>query len=576
MTRETSLLDGTWRFQPDPYGESVRGGYHESDFDDQAWCKVAVPSDFSQGVPELDFYEGGGWYRRGLDAPESWKGRRVVLHFAGVNNRARVWLNGTLVGENADPYLPFECEISDTLQFGSANRLVVYADNTCHPEDVPGQQRGWRTPGGILRSVSLVVTELVHLGPIATVCEADGRIRVSATVRNSGGDSASVVVSLRVDDPSLELKTDTVTVDAGDEVTTEIAGALADVEPWSPATPRLYDATVALHQSEEIVDAVALRVGFRTIEVSDGALLLNGAPMYLTGFNRHEDVPGRNMSPDPEMTRRDLELMKASGANFVRLCHYPHDTHELDLCDELGLLVMDEIPLYWWTGQWDEEHHEAKFATAQRQLRTMIARDVNHACIMIWSVSNETAEHAPGVVEGNRELVKLARTLDSSRLVVHVSNHWTEVRSFEDDDLIAINAYPAWGRMHKGGNEDFTLEDATAWWTDELQKLHECYPGKPILVAEFGHPAVPGVIDGAFGEATQVAALEAEFEAMHAPYICGALVWCWADHPWPGGFDFVRFMTISTYGVVTRDRRPKKSLETIGELFRGRQTRQDG
>mgnify|MGYP001165484853 CR=1 FL=1 len=569
--RDTTLLDGTWRFQPDPYGEGDRNGYHAAGFDDDAWCEVAVPSDFSQNIPEMDFYEGGGWYRRRLDAPVSWDGRRVVLRFEGVNNHARVWMNGECVGKNADPYLPFECDVSDVLQCGGANSVVVYADNTSNPGDVPGNLRGWRTFGGILRSVSLIVTDRVHLGSIATVCEADGRIRAHVTVCNNSETSSSVAASLCIDEAALELTADAVNIDAGGEVTMEMSGTLGDVEPWSPDSPRLYNATIAVQRSGEVVDTIGLRIGFRTVEVGKGVLLLNGEPIYVTGFNRHEDGAGCNMTPDPEMTRSDLELMKASGSNFVRLCHYPHDSHELDLCDELGLLVMAEVPLYWWTGKWDEENHDAKFAAAKRQLGTMIERDVNHPSVMIWSVSNENAEHAPGVVEGNRELVAIARSLDSSRLVVHVSNHWTEVRSFEDDDLIAINAYPAWGRMHKGGNEEFTLQDATAWWADELEKLHACYPEKPILVAEFGHPALPGVTNGAFGEATQVAALAAEFEAMHAPYICGALIWCFADHPWPGGFDFVRFMTVSTYGVVTRDRRPKPSLEAMARLFREKQ-----
>ena len=157
--------------------------------------------------------------------------------------------------------------------------------------------------------------------------------------------------------------------------------------------------------------------------MGEGGLLLNGRPIFLTGFNRHEDSPRVGMVPDMETTRRDLEDMVRMGCNFVRLCHYPHDPRELDLCDELGLLVMAEIPLYWWNGL--EEGEEAcahKLDAAKRQLSNMIRRDINHPAIVFWSVSNETEEQRPEVAAGNRELVRLAKELDPTRLAVHVSS----------------------------------------------------------------------------------------------------------------------------------------------------------
>jgi beta-glucuronidase len=590
--RKIQDLNGPWRFQPDPYGEGDHEGFERPDWDDSQWFDVDVPCDFSTVLPDLDFYEGGGWYRRSLDVPECMRGRCNLLRFEGVNHRCRVWLNGQLVGEHFDAYLPFEIRVDDSIEYGARNSLVVYADNTCHAEDVPGEQRGWRTFGGLVRSVALVSMSRLHLSHIATDARADGTLNLQADVTNELNELASTAIDVRLkpritrtgadvplregeSGPEIEGGGGALDITPGSTADFQSTTTFPDIQAWSPDSPTLYDLTVSLSHAGDVIDARTVTIGFRTIEARAGQLLLNGDPIYLTGFNRHEDSPCTAMAPDPELTRQDLVSMKSAGSNFVRLCHYPHDPGELDLCDALGLLVLDEIPLYWWGGKWDEEHYESKFAAAKRQVEKMVRRDVNHPCVAFWSVSNETSEKAPGVVEGNRELVKLVQGLDPTRPAVHVSNHWTEVREFDADDVICINAYPAWGRMHKGGKGGFTLEDATAWWSDELEKLHECYPDKPILIAEFGHPCLAGVKTGSLGEFSQCAALEAEFKAMHAPYVCGATVWCYADHPWPGGFSFMKYMTTSTYGVVTRSRQPKRAYETMRRLFTAKRANTD-
>ncbi len=207
-----------------------------------------------------------------------------------------------------------------------------------------------------------------------------------------------------------------------------------------------------------------VRFGFRRIEAGEGGLLLNGRPVFLTGFNRHEDSPCTGMAPDLGIVRRDLEDMVRLGANFVRLCHYPHDPRELDLCDELGLLAMAEIPLYWWNGL--EEGEEAcarKLAAAERQLTNMIRRDVNHPSVILWSVSNETQEQRAEVAAGNAELVRLAKRLDPSRLAVHVSDHWREHPHFEADDVLCVNAYPSWAGQWKTPPEKAARSGARGW-----------------------------------------------------------------------------------------------------------------
>ena len=573
MERTTLDLNGAWRFRPDFYGEGDDAEYPSVELDDSGWMDVAIPAEFGTCLPELEFYEGAGWFRRRITVPPQWETRHIVLRFEGVNQRAQVWLNGELLGENLDGFLPFCFPASSFLKCGAENVLVVRVDNTRRAEDVPGEQRGWRTTGGILRDVSLLASDPLHIAQVSVLAEADGRLSISADLSNLRAEAAKVSLHAKVIDGDgascAEILSANPNLAAGASTEIQLGGEVVNVLTWTPESPALYTLELSLRDGDDPVDSRSLRIGFRTITAGEGQLLLNGEPMYLVGFNRHEDSPKSGMVPDREIIRSDLEQMKQMGANFIRLCHYPHDPWELDLCDELGLLVMDEIPLYWWAGKWDEgEIYASKLAAAKRQLETMIQRDRNHASVIFWSVSNETSERAPGVVEGNNELLQLAKALDPSRMAVHVSNHWTEVKEFDIDDVMCLNGYPAWGNRGKANKGDYTLADATKFWNAEMEKLHEKYPDKPILVAEFGHPSLTGTRDGVMGEETQSEALEAEFSGMQAPYVCGATIWCWADHTWPGGFDFMRFITISPYGVVTRDRQRLHACDTVERMFK--------
>jgi GNAT superfamily N-acetyltransferase len=329
-----------------------------------------------------------------------------------------------------------------------------------------------------------------------------------------------------------------------------------------------------LLSGDQPTDRREIRLGFRKVEASGGKLLLNGQEIYLTGFNRHEDSRMRDGAVDLGTARRDLIEIKEAGANFVRLCHYPHHPGELDLCDELGLLVMDEIPLYWWDGMREGvDHHRRKLEASKRQIRKMIRRDINHPSVIFWSVSNENREERPEVAEGNRQLVRLAKELDPSRLAVHVSDHhWQSHPNFSCDDVICVNAYPSLHRHGYDGDYAYDLSDSTRFWRDGLHRLHTQYADKPILVSEFGYAALEGVYDGAFGEDIQADAIAHEFAGMAAPYVCGATVWCWADHPWPAAtFEFCRHLGTSPYGVVSRDRRKLKAYRRIRQMFRARQ-----
>jgi len=564
-------LTGLWRFQPDPYAEGEGSGWTTPDYDVRFWREVRVPCAFDRCGPAMAGYEGRGWFRREVVIPAEWQGKRIELGFGAVNYRARVWVNGQFAGEHEDGFLPFSFSIDQHVTPGATATIVVEADNERLPGEVPGLERGWRPYGGILREVTLTAHDPLHLAGVTVQGDAGGRFTVQAVVMNARADAATTALSVVITDAAgvevAAARLDPCTLRSREAVELRCEGTVSPVSCWSPESPVLYTARLILSDVEEQL----IRFGFRTIETQGEQLLLNGEPLLLLGCNRHEDSVRADLCVDLEQARTDFLDMKALGMNFVRLCHYPHHSGELDLCDELGLLVMAEIPLYWWHGLQDgEEACARKLEAAKRQLRKMIARDASHPSVIFWSVSNETEESLPEVVAGNDELVRLAKELDPTRPAVHISYHWLLGHPhFDEDDVICVNGYPTINARGVQHNHDYTAAMSRQWWSDGLEELHRRYPSKPILVTEFGLPTLEDVVGNVVGEDLQVETIREEFAGMTAPYVCGAAIWCYADHPWPEE-DFLRYLHMSPYGLVTRERRRKPAYHTVKELFPAR------
>jgi beta-glucuronidase len=557
------------------------------------WKESRVPACFEHPCRELDSYRGVCWYRRTFAVPEDFRGLRVLLRFEGVNYRSRIWLNDVELGGNTDPFLPFSFDVTSRLQDDSPNVLVVAVDNSHHQGDVPGMHVGRRGFGGILRDVYLEAIPRLSLSDVEVSPDptaSGGNLRVTLNVETTlparvpvglevGGEAAdgegTVVASLGPVPVSFA---------AGSSATVTLTTQVEDPSLWSPESPALYSVRLSLRHGENTVDRCQVRFGFRRIEATADGLLLNGSPLFLTGFNRHEDSPNTDGAQDLAVVRRDLERMKDAGANMVRLCHYPHHPAELDLCDELGLLAFCEIPLYFWDDAEDGRRNNARrVETATRQLTRLVNRDRHHPSIVFWSVSNETADDEPEVAESNRVLIRHVRSLDPTRLCVHVSDKWRTHPNFEEDDVICVNGYPS---LAVGRSDSHTDADTEAGahgdrfggsadrWRRGLSQLRERYPDKPILVTEFGFCSISRTHGHFFGEDTQARVIEEEYAAMSAPYVCGALIWCWADHAWPPG-RFEDGYAVSPYGVVTRSRHKKAAYDTARRLFRARRGLQE-
>jgi hypothetical protein len=558
--REAMDLGGPWRATLDVEDKGEREGYFKPDFAAEGWKDVNVPTSFANVAPEIDRYEGVGWFRRGFRVPPQWQGKRVVLHFEGVNHRCKVWVNGRPVGENPDAFLGFELPVGPQIRFDVDNVIAVRVDNGRRRDTIPGGRLGWHPYGGILREVTAVASDPFHIDNVLISGELagdGGRFRLRAKVVNGREKVAEGRLEIVIDGPGLiadvTFRTDTGVLEPGQERTLEVTGTIPGVLAWSPEQPARYAVEARLTVNGRMIDAAPALFGFRRIEARGEMLYLNGRPLFLTGFNRHEDSPKTGMCSDHELTRKELMQMKEMGCNFIRLCHYPQHPLTIHMCDEIGLFVMCEIPLYMWPGLAEGlENYRGTVESAKRQLTKMIERDYNHPSVIFWSVSNEIHTQHPEVRGTNVVLVRQAKRLDPTRLAVHVSDHWQQGDprddSFGEDDVICLNGYP-------------NPKDGPAWWTRRLEELHREYPGKPILISEFGGEADRPI-------EWQIGRLKAGFEGTTAPYVCGTTIWCWADHPWDKTW---LEPPLSPYGVFSRDRQPRPSVEVARQGFLERQ-----
>ena len=433
---------------------------------------LVVPGDWNSQRGFLYYYEGTVWYKKSFDYTHSLLNNRVFLYFGAVNYQAEVYLNGKKLGTHVGGFTPFNFEVTDQLKERD-NFLVVQVDNKRKKEGVPTLNTDWWNYGGITRDVKLVATPLQFIQDyfIQLNSENEGQIKGYVQLKGEDIDRQEVRVTI----PELDIDQTFTTAQNG---SAQIEIKLSDVEHWSPENPKLYDVILKANE-DKLVD----KIGFRTIRTEGWDISLNGKSIFLKGICIHEEAPflgGRVHAK--EDARQLLTWAKELGCNYVRLAHYPHNEHMVRLADEMGILVWEEIPVYW-TISWE---NEKTYHNAENQLREVISRDRNRASVVIWSMANET----PNSEARNKFLVKLAqkvRQMDPSRLISAALEQRSlpedpSVRTIEDPfaemvDVLSFNQYIGW----YDGLPDKCRQ---VTWRIELDK--------PVIVSEFGAGAKYG------------------------------------------------------------------------------------
>jgi len=476
--RTTISLNGAWRAIVDPFDNGTSGAFYRNrvpkdkservEYSFDASPILNVPGDWNTQREQLLFYEGPVWYRRVFNYHKR-ADTRVFVYFGAANYRSAVFLNGEKIGDHEGGFTPFNFEATNLLREGE-NFLIAEVNNIRHADGIPALKFDWWNYGGITRDVSLVEVPAAFIQDYLVQLAKGTRSEIAGWVQVNGGQSAQRVT---VEIPEAGVH-ETVTTDAAGRASFRVA---AKLDLWSPEHPKLYDVVLSGG-----ADKVHDQIGFRTIEVQAGKILLNGTPVFLRGISMHEEAPfrdGRAFSPEDAQTL--LGWAKDLGCNFVRLAHYPHNENEIRLADRMGLLIWSEIPVYW-DIDWQ---NPATLANAQAQLRDMITRDRNRAAVVLWSVSNETPVK-PERVTFLKQLAQDARELDSTRLITSALNHLDSsgpsVRTLTDPlgealDVLGLNEYMGW---YESRLEDIDKMQWNSKWD------------KPLIVSEFGGSAQYG------------------------------------------------------------------------------------
>ena len=459
-----------YRMNPTPWGffqnakPQTPKDLIEYDFDKSD--TMTLPSDWNTRDPRLFFYEGTVWFKKDFTCHPA-EGRRTLLYFGAVNYEARVWVNGKPAGYHVGGFTPFNLDITDLVREGE-NFVVVKVDNKRHAEDVPTQIFDWWNYGGITRDVLLVDVPAVYVENYSLQLDRTDfgllHFRVKLNVPVAGKTVRLTVPGLKVDR--------TVVTGADGTASLEV---MAQPELWTPDRPVLYETGIGL-DGETIRD----EIGFRSITTRGKQILLNGKPIFLKGICIHDEKPfGGGRANSAEDARILLEWARELGCNFVRLAHYPHHEQMVREAERMGILVWSEIPVYW-TIAWT---NPATYDNAQAQLRDMIARDINRANVIIWSIANETP-HSPERDDFLGRLATFARNQDDTRLislameVTSASNYHNRLQDNMNVfvDVVSFNQYVGWYRD-----------------VDEAPKMTWEVPyEKPVIVSEFGGGARAG------------------------------------------------------------------------------------
>ncbi|MBL7737997.1 MAG: DUF4982 domain-containing protein [Chitinophagaceae bacterium] len=407
-------------------------------YDDSKWRKLSLPhdwsieSDFTKNAPATT--QGGalpggiGWYRKRFVLPASAKDKNVRIEFDGVYKNSEVWINGHYLGKRPNGYVPFGYDLTPFIRLAPAeNVIAVKADNSQQPDS------RWYSGSGIYRSVKLIITSaetaVDHWGSfITTEVSSNKKVRINVTAKLViNKDSLPAVTGITVNIYNKEGRlvhagTETLRIRGlfkGDPTLFEESIELNDPQLWSPHRPYLYRAVIKITAEEKLVDEYATVFGIRYFNFdSEKGFSLNGQPFKIRGVCMHHDLGALGAAFNKAAAGRQLKILKEMGCNAIRTAHNPPAAEFLDLCDEMGFLVIDEAYDIWKKRKNKFDYHLYFDEWAEKDAQAMVLRDRNHPSVIIWSIGNEQREQfdSTGTVLV-KKLVDAVKAADGSRPV---------------------------------------------------------------------------------------------------------------------------------------------------------------
>ena len=543
--REKESLNGLWNYAVDQYDTCLRAKWFEEiyedaygrpypmDFSFDSWPTINVPSCWNLKEDKLHIYEGTLVYTRRFTYHNHGEDR-VFIKIGAANYQAAVFVNKKYMGMHLGGSTPFYVEVTDVLE--KENRILIAVNNTRRRTNVPCDNTDWFNYGGIYRDVELLRLPKAFVRDFKIYLKPDSDFgKICAEVMVDGASSGTAKLSIA------ELG-----IDADIGLTNGKGSITIDAKPqlWDVDNPKLYNAEVAFEG-----DKLCERIGFREIKVVGEEVYLNGKKIFLRGVCSHEEsVPNGKAMSDEEILE-SYRIAKEMNCNFMRLAHYPHTERASQIADEVGMLLWEEIPVYWAI----EFGNKDTYIDAENQLAELILRDYNRASVIIWSVGNENADTDERLTFMSN-LAKKSKELDPTRLVsaACLVNHHHDAlviadRLCDDVDIIGINEYYGWYEP------DFS----------KLMKVFEnSKPGKPVIISEFGADAYPGMRgtkDTMFTEDHQLHVYQQQIQAFtNGPsYLCGVSPWILFDFRCPRRTHHMQGY-YNRKGLVHADKKEKK------------------
>jgi beta-galactosidase len=408
-------INRNWRFRPE-----APQGFQARNFDESGFEKIAIPHTNKlqpwHGFDEKS-YEFISAYRRHFKLPREAKGKHVFVDFEGAMTASTVWINGHNLGEYKGGYTPFSFELTPHLDWDGDNVLAVALDSTERPDIPPfGYEIDYLTFGGIYREVWLRIVPSTFIENVFAkpkdVLSGKPSLDVECFIQQLtvSRDNFSLEVELRDGDRTLAKTTQRVmpsSPGAEPAATTVHLENLGAIKLWELAQPNLYSVRVKLMRGGNVIDEDTRRVGFREAQFTDVGFKINGKVVKLRGLDRHQTFPFVGQAMPARVQRRDADILRKNlKCNIVRTSHYPQSRHFLDRCDEIGLLVLEEIP------GWQHIGDEAWKTISVDNVRRMIRRDWNHPSIILWGVRiNESKDDHDFYTRTNA----VAHSLDPTR-----------------------------------------------------------------------------------------------------------------------------------------------------------------
>jgi beta-galactosidase len=564
---ETVSLCGQWWFRTDSGNIGEEQRWYGTDDSVSAWRKVSVPHTWQVDPAFID-YRGVAWYRRTFDAPSEWQNSTVRIEFEAVFHTATIWVNEELAGEHVRKgYTAFVLDITHLLRWGRSNTIAVRVDNAFNGHMVPrGRSSDWAHDGGIYRPVQLLITpkifvERVELEASPDLASGDGKLTLTAYLRNTSSKSWLGRALFRIVDDETGLTvltspdTSNLTIKSGATQTPKFEAMLPKAKLWHFDHPNLYRLIFSIASGQE-AHQLTTTFGVRKLETKGGGFYLNGERVRLMGVERMAGSnPEFGMAEPSEWITHDHDDLKHLNCVFTRV-HWPQDKRVLDYCDRHGILMQTEIPAWGpdtFNGMGAEPDTDI-MENGLEQLREMIARDRNHPSVAVWGLCNEIGGQNPPAYQFAKHMLAEAKRLDPNRLCSYASNSLDETPERDAAglmDFIETNEY--FGSWAPGSPVEVAKH---------LDNLHAAFPGKPVVVSEYGYCACTE--DRPEGDEHRIEILQSHDAAIRSrDFVAGAIFFCYNDYRTHVGDRGVGALKHRVHGVVDVCGAQKASYEVL-------------